>query len=105
MPSEEPGPYELARAIERNHIETTSDIAELRAHFTQSIDKVFNRLDSYVLVKVYDVELKALTDRIASIEERASTDRKFRAALLIALIAAIVGAVAATVGTVMTHGG
>lgn len=87
----------LVERIDRNHSETTADIARLEAQFvtTSAI------LDRYVLVQVYDAREKARDAReeardarIKRIDEDVTAKaRGVRAALL-----AAVGAVASAVG-------
>lgn len=99
---EEPSPSELERLINRNHKETSTDIARLEAAIaSQRAD-----FDRYVLAQVYVADQRAWGDRIRRLEElytdmvreNAARMRGNRAAYWAAVgavLAAIVGAVMA----------
>lgn len=103
--ADEPTPSELARLIERNHKETSADIAELKTQSARDIQTLIQQMERYVLAKVYEVEMRAFGARIQRMEDNESSNRRWRLGLLAATLAAVLGAIVTVVGTVLTSGG
>lgn len=81
------------RALE----DLTRKITEFRADVRDDFADIKLRLNDFVLREVYTSNREADQGRIKKLEDNASSDRKFRLALLVATIGAVAGAIASAV--------
>ncbi len=78
----------LVERIDRNHAETTADIARLEAR----VEAIPSAMDRYVLQRVYEAERDADRGRIKRLEETDTSDRANGRSWVLGLVLAVVGA-------------
>lgn len=111
--ADEPTPSELARLIERNHRETSADIAELKAQSSRDTQTLQALQQQYLLVKVYEADQRtqtalheAFSHRLESLEEKHEAHQRTNRLLFWTVAATVLGAVITVVLTVvLTKGG
>lgn len=99
--SDEPTPSELARLIERNHRETSSDILDLKTQVGRDVQALFGQMAQYVLTAVYEADKrateiarKALEDKVERVEEELTSTRRGNRTAFWAAVGAIIAAMA-----------
>lgn len=110
---DEPSLRELKNLIERNHLDTRDDYAELKSQFARDMASVFAQMQSFVLREVLEAkELAieanrlAMLQRISALEEAAKTARgQVRGAIMAAAGSVVATILAAIVLSVILKGG
>lgn len=83
MADEQPTLWEVRRTLERNHHETSADIADLKAQNARDLTTIVERLERYVLQAVYEADKRAAEishqatlERIARVEAQNESQHK-----------------------------
>lgn len=87
----------LVERIDRNHAETTADIAELKT----VVAGIPAAMDRYVLVKVYEADERAREIRFARLEDHDKTQTAGGKAWLLGIGLAVLGAVLGWLAQIM----
>lgn len=91
----------LAERVDRNHAETTADIADLKA----AIAAIPAAMDRYVLQRVYDADQRTSDARFKRLEDAEAGSRAQGRSWVLGIAMAIIGAAAGICAQLLTARG